>query len=492
MTLIDGLIIVVYLTGIVVVGILYRGKQDDIRDYFTASRSFRGRVGMIVVGLSIGATLFSGLSFVAYPSIVFTHGITVLSGAVGFPAAYLIMRFWFLPRYFASSPANPYEIIERQLGKPVRLVASGMFVLLRAVWMAALIYAPVIVVMAMGGLGDEWFWPVVALIGVSSTVYTVVGGIRGVIIADALQFLLILAVLAATICYIVFRLPLSLGEIAADLRANTTLLHLNWSMDPTLTMTVMAMAVGAFMKNLSAYTSDQMSLQRYLAAGDVRSASRAFGTTMLSTVVIFILLSLVGLSIRVWYGLNHDETLPTNADKIFPHFVATQLPVGFCGMVIAGLLAATMSSMTSGINSLSGSLLNDFAPLSERVSPRRLLKIARWTSAGIGLAATLCAGFVARFGSLFNAMQILWGVFLGPLLGCMICAIIKLRISGPVMIFAMVTGFAGGVWISHSPLSSLWVSGGSSVLTLLVAWIGSRSWWSARTEVVSHSGRPGS
>ena len=81
------------------------------------------------------------------------------------------MRFWFLPRYLARAGRSPYEIIERRFGKPVRLLASGMFVMLRLSWMAALIYAPVIVLMAALGIGEEWIWPLVALIGLSSTLW---------------------------------------------------------------------------------------------------------------------------------------------------------------------------------------------------------------------------------------------------------------------------------------------------------------------------------
>jgi len=472
LTLIDGIIIALYLTGIVAVGIVYRGRQDDIHDYFTASKSFSGRLGTIMVGLSIGATFFSGLSFVAYPSVVFTHGITVLSGLVCFPAAYVIMRFWFLPRYLAQPHASPYAIIERQLGKPIRLMASGMFVLMRCGWMAALIYAPVIVVMAMTGLGDEWFWPLVALVGLSSTIYTVAGGIRGVIVTDALQFLLIVAALAGTIIYIVMRVPLSMGEIAGYMRTNSSMLHFNWSLDPTVTMTVLAMVVGGSLQNLSQFTSDQMSLQRYLAADDTRSASSAFGTSMIALTLVLSLLALVGLSVGAWYNFHPDGNLPTAHDKIFPYFVATQLPVGFSGIVIAALLAATMSSITSGVNSLAGSLMNDFVPLGKKASPRRLLNHARLTSALVGVASTVCAGFVSQLGSLFNIMQILLGVFLGPLLACMVCAIAKVRVPAPIMIFAMVAGFAAGVWVAYSPLSSLWVTLGASCTTLVIARVG--------------------
>lgn len=469
MTFLDGTIIAVYLIGIVVVGIRYRGKQDNIRDYFTAQHGFGGLIGTAMVGLSLGATLFSALSFVAFPSIIYTYGITVLAALAGYPVAYLLLRFWFLPRYMADEQNSPYESIERRFGRATRLTASGMFVLLRLCWMAALIYAPVIVLMAACGLEREWFWPLILTIGLVSTIYTVAGGIRGVIITDAIQFLLIIGVLLVTIVYAMVKLPLSTGEVVAYLESSTSLLELNWSFDLTLTMTVWGMAVGGTVQNMSSFTADQMSLQRYLASGSIKSASSAFGMSMISTSLVLFMLAAVGLTLGAWYNYNPDPNLPKDADKVLSYFVSTQLPVGFMGMIVAAILAATMSSITSGINALSGSLMNDFVPFEKRLEPRRLLNYARLTSAAIGLMATIVAGFVEGMGSLFDIMNAFYGVFLGPLLGCIICTVSRVPVRGGILIVGMVVGCLVGVAVAASPIASLWVSLLSSMATLAIA-----------------------
>lgn len=474
MTPVDGAIVLVYLAGIVAIGILFRGRQENVRDYFTGHRGFRGAAGLALVGLSIGATYFSGLSFVMYPSIVYTHGVTVLASLVCFPAAYLVLRHWFLPRYFAHAPGSPYEIVERRFGRPTRLTTSVLFVLLRLCWMAALIYAPVLVVMAAGGLAAEWFWPLVLLVGLSSTVYTVVGGIRGVIITDALQFLLILTVLLVTIAYVALQIPLSFGELREYLRVNSNLLTLNWSPDPTVVITVWAMGIGGSLQNLGSFMADQMSLQRYLAAGSATAATRAFGTGMLATPLVLVLLAAVGITLGAWYSFHPDPALPTSADKVFPHFVATQLPAGFTGLVVAAILAATMSSVTSGINALSGSLLSDFGDLGRNMDPARLLRLARLTSAALGLLATVSAGFMRNLGSIFDIMNIFFGVFLGPLLGCMACAVSGLRLKGFAVMSGLVCGCIAGVLVVHLPIADLWVTAVSSLVTITVAWMLSR------------------
>jgi len=91
----------------VTIGIVFRGKQDDIKEYFTAHDGLKGKMGMTILGLSLGATFFSGLSFIVYPSIFYTYGVTVLSGLIGFPAIYLFMRLWFLPRYLTRAGLSP-------------------------------------------------------------------------------------------------------------------------------------------------------------------------------------------------------------------------------------------------------------------------------------------------------------------------------------------------------------------------------------------------
>jgi len=473
MTPVDGAIVFVYLAAIVAVGIFSRGRQENVRDYFTGHHGFKGAFGLALVGLSIGATFFSGLSFVMYPSIVYTHGVTVLASLVCFPAAYLVLRHWFLPRYFAHGPASPYEIVERRFGRPARLTTSALFVLLRLCWMAALIYAPVLVVMAAGGLGAEWFWPLVLLIGLSSTVYTVVGGIRGVIVTDAIQFILILTVLVVTIAYVALRIPLSFGEVREYLRTHSNLLTLNWSLDPAVAITVWAMGIGASLQNFGSFMADQMSLQRYLAAGSAPAAARAFGTGMIATPLVLILLAAVGITLGAWYSFHPDPNLPSAADKVFPHFVATQLPVGFTGVVVAAILAATMSSVTSGINALSGSLLSDFGDLARRMDPSRLLRLARLTSAALGVLATVSAGFMRNLGSIFDIMNIFFGVFLGPLLGCMVCAVSGLRLKGTAVMAGLVCGCFAGMVVVYLPVANLWVTALSSVVTVAVAWLAS-------------------
>jgi SSS family transporter len=469
---VDLLIILVYLTGTVYLGIRCRGKQDSIDDYFTAGGGLRGPLATLLVGLSIAATLFSGISFLAYPSMTYSNGLGVILILIDFPIFWIIVRFWFLPRYLATDTTHPYEIIEKRFGYGVRTIASFMFVLLRIGWMATLIYAPTLIILAAAGLGPSWFWPVVLAIGLSCTVYTTLGGIRGVIVTDAIQFMIIAVGIAFVIGYIFINIPVPVSRAFSDLASDGHLQLLNFSFNPLETFTVWTILIGILLANLSSYVADQMSLQRYLSLDSVRAASRSFAVNLMGAGIVVILLVFVGLMLNSWYRYVADPALPETADKILPHFVATQLPSGLAGLLLAAILAATMSSMTSGINALSGSLTIDFLARSKTGRDRtakELLPFARWSSLAIGLIATICAGFVGSLGSIFEIAQALLGVFLGPLLSVLFFSVTRIQVKSTALISGMLAGCLAGWVIVFSPsVSPVWTAVGAFLVALII------------------------
>ncbi|MFB3904611.1 MAG: hypothetical protein ACE15E_14270 [Acidobacteriota bacterium] len=469
----DVLIIVLYLLSSILVGVLSRGRQRDSQDYFTARGGLAGLLGSILVGLSIAAALFSGISFLAYPSVVYGHGAALLLGLFSFVAAWLVLRFWFLPRYLGQSVEYPYQVIETRFGNTVRLGASTLFVLLRLGWLATLIYAPALAVMAAGRLEPGWFWPIVLIIGLGSTVYATVGGIRGVIYTDALQFLVIISGLALTVGHVLTHLPVPLATALGALRESGHLTLFDFSFDPSLTFTVWAIGIGFSLSNIGLYGADQMILQRYLAAGDPRSASRSFTVNAVGSILVILLLSLVGLCLAAWYRSQPDPLLPATADQVFPYFIATRLPSGVVGLLLASLMAATMSSMAGGINALAASFTFDFRSFAPgREAAGRQLRFGRLISLMLGVAATGMAGVVGALGSIFEIIQTLLGVFLGPLFACVLLALTSWRVSGRALLASMPAGVLVGIVMVFSPVSSLWITPATFLMSLGVTWAG--------------------
>ncbi len=116
MTVIDVVLIVIYLTLTVVIGVAYRGKQENAEDYFIAGGDMKNGFQTLLVGLSIAATLFSGISFLMYPATAYGKGICLLWMLVAFPVGWILLRYWFLPHFLSQNVKHPYDVIERKFG----------------------------------------------------------------------------------------------------------------------------------------------------------------------------------------------------------------------------------------------------------------------------------------------------------------------------------------------------------------------------------------
>jgi SSS family solute:Na+ symporter len=472
---IDVTIMAAYIVGCMSIGMLARGKGDDAEDYFTAGGRLGGWFSTIVVGLSIAGTFFSGISFFAYPSVAYSSGILmpVWGLAVAMPIAFVVLRYWFLPRYLAGGWKFPYDIVEARFGANARTAAASLYIMMRVGWMAMMIYAPTVAIMAMGRLDEKWFWPIVLITGLSNTLYTVVSGIRGVIVTEAVQMLVIMIGVGATIASAWWQLPVPFATAISNLSGAGKLDVFNFSLDPKAGMTVFAVVCGLSISNLTNYIGDQMSLQRYLATGDARAAVRSFGVNVIGVVIVVCLLTAVGLSLFVFYANTADPSLPAKADKIFPHFVATRLPPGIAGLLLAALLAAT--SIPSGINTLAAVITLDFhSRFAGQLDSAQLAKWGKIYSLVIGLAATLSAGIVSSLGTIFEVSQVILGLFAGPLLSCIVLATAGVRMRSLFMIIAMGCGWAAGFVATYSGLHALWVGPASALTTIIVGWSLSR------------------
>lgn len=467
---IDVSIMAAYMIGITIIGVLSRGKGEDAEDYFVAGGSQHSWFESVLVGLSIAATFFSGISFLVYPSVVYSNGVLlpVWGILVCLPLQYAVLRFWFLPRYLAGKWEYPYQVIESRFGPAARTFAAGLYVVMRIGWMAAMIYAPTVAILTMARLDQRWFWPIVLATGLSNTLYTVVSGVRGVIVTEALHIPVIAFGVAATIVSAWWQMPVPAGEALADVARQGRFDVFDFSIDPRTPLSVWTVVLGVSLANLANYIGDPMSLQRYLMTGDVKVASRSFAVNVVGVVIVVTLLSLVGLSTFAFYSHTADPTLPTKPDAVFPHFVATRLPVGVAGLLLAALLAAT--GIPSGINALAAVLTIDFhSRFLPATTPTQALWWGRVYSLLLGLLATVTAGFLSKLGTIFEMSQVILGVFAGPLLACVAMAVAGWRCTAPAIIAGMLTGWATGVAVTWSAAAAPWVTPSSSLATFVSA-----------------------
>ncbi len=472
-SLIDILIITVYMIATVAIGISAKGRQSGANDYFTAAGGMSGAFASILVGLSIASTFFSGISFIAVPGIVYREGIGLVFALLCLPVCWLVLRLWFLPRYLSMAEGEPYAFLAKRLAPGVRTQVAILYILLRLGWMATLIYAPTLAILELMHLDAAWLPLLIVLLGAVSTLYTVFGGLRGVIVTDALQFVVIAVGILITIIVILYKLPVSLSEGMGVLQESAIVQWPTASLNPTQFYTWWSIAFGFGASYLATYIADQMSLQRYLAAKTPEAANRSFAFNIVGVILVLLLLIAVGLCLRVWYHYNPVEELASNTDRVFPYFVTHELPVGLSGLIIAVLLAATMSSITSGINALASVITIDIwhgVLRTREADGAQLLKTSRRCSLALGIFCTFLALFVERLGALFDVTQALLGLFLGPILAAVCLAIWGYRISAKSFLLAVICAVLLGS-LALTYVASVWTTFITTTLCLLVCCI---------------------
>ena len=469
---IDCIIVLVYVAGIFAVGIMARGRKKTSDEYFTGHGNFKGLFGTIIIGLSLAASFISDLSLIAFNSSAYSDGAKVLIFLICPVLAFLFLRFWFLSRYLAAKNRHPYDVVEARFGYPVRACLSVMFVLLRVGWMSLIIYAPTLIIMSAMGLSDGWFWPIILIIGTTCTLMSTIGGIRGVIVTDAVQFSFILIILTTVCVTVLVRLHAPVSVAFEDLRSHGKLDLFDFSFSLTKPWTFWAVVIGQTVCSLGQYMADQMALQRYLASDSQSGVFKSFVVNLVGSMGATFLLVMVGLLLWVWYFHRPDASLPKNPDEILPYFAVRELPPGMAGLLVASFIAATMNTLTSGINSLAGAIINDFvARLGRQRSGQEMFHLARRISLGIGLFATLSAGFAGRLGTIVAASNTIMGAVLGPMLAAMVWAVSGARARPMAVFTGMILGAIASALIGASVLASFWVAPGGFLVAIVIPWI---------------------
>lgn len=360
MTALDYAVIGLYALGMLAVGRYYARRVRTADDYLLGGRS----MSPLMIGLSLFATLTSTLTYLALPGEMAKNGPIVFAELLALPFAFVIVGWWLIPRIMRERVTSGYELLEGRLGLTGRLLGASMFVLLRVFWMASILYATAgVVLIPLLDLDPRWMPALSVAMMAVTLAYTAEGGLKAVVVTDAAQAVLMFLGAAATVVVV----TVALGGVGGWWPAAWPA---HWPEPrvlpaPGASRTV----VGAFCAMLVWMTctagSDQMAIQRYLATRDATAARRSFGIQLLSTVLSMVLLGLAGLAVLGYFQARPDElktgwAITKDADKLMPHFIVIALPPGLTGLVIAAILAAAMSSLSSGLNSSAAVVVRDF------------------------------------------------------------------------------------------------------------------------------------
>ncbi|MBC8353478.1 MAG: sodium/solute symporter [Planctomycetes bacterium] len=459
----DHIVVVAYLLFTLALGI-YFGRRQSRREFFAAG----GSMGWMVVGLSVMATLFSSNSFVMYPSVSYGDSLRVGLALLAFTAMSPLVIWVFIPVYSRLACSTAYEYLEKRFHVSVRCLASGLFILLRIGWMASATFAASLVIASVAGIPQV---AVILSLGVVAIVYTMMGGLRAVMWTDVIQFFIFAATILLALGLLVSRSGLSIGEITTTYFEGRSNLVLDFTPSMTLKFGTWAILVGSFLEGLSAFGADQVAVQRYISARSARTSQIGFGINVLGMWLVIPGLLAIGVGLFAYFEHHPSELLPLLQDvrseagdelamdqvgstfraaelqdQALPQFVRLHFPPGMVGLFLAALMAAVMSSIDSGIHSVTTAIIIDFR---DRLLPSwrpqdaaRDVTLIRCLVVVIGVTSIVLACFVGPLGDVFAIAKKTTAAFGGPLLAVFILALFFRRASTPGAFIGALLGAA--------------------------------------------------
>ncbi len=358
LTPLDWAIIAVYGIGTLLMGWYYGRRQKSTKEYFVGS----GKMNPLLVGVSLFATLLSTISYLSMPGESLGKGPVNMMSMFAFPLVFFVVGYGILPLYMKQKVTSAYELLEERLGKSVRLLGAIMFITLRLFWMSLLIFLTAKALTIMLGVEEDWIPWIAIATGLVAVTYTTMGGLRAVVVTDFVQTVLLFGGAWLVIATITYRLG-GIGWIPTEWNPAWDTQPL-YSLDPATRVTVLGTLLNYTVWYICTSGGDQTSVQRFMATSDASAARKAFATQLSVSVMVAITLGLVGFAMLAYFEqyperLGTGLTIQDNADEIFPHFIAFHLPPGISGLVVAAMFAAAMSSVDSGVNSISAVLMTD-------------------------------------------------------------------------------------------------------------------------------------
>ena len=393
-TTLDAIVLIAYLAGTTALGLWVGRRQRDARDYFVADRA----IPWWAVMFSIVASETSALTFISIPGLA--YGAKTGTGDFGFlqvVAGYIIGRFVIagvlLPRYFAGNLVTAYALLETRFGLTTRRFTSIIFMVTRALADSVRVFAtaiPVSLIIGPSITNKAIVMPVsVLILGALTVLYTYRGGMKAVVWTELLQAFIYLSGAVAAIVILGRLVPGGWQTIWTTSSAAGKTKAIDFSLTKSNPHTAWAGLIGGAFLSMASHGTDQIIVQRLMSSRSLKDAQRAIIGSGFAVFVQFTLFLTIGLGLWAYY---HGQFFATT-DQIFPLFILEHMPAGLVGLIVAAIVAATMSTHSGAINSLAGATTHDiYLPITKRsVTDPQTLKMGRLFALGWGIVLTLGA-----------------------------------------------------------------------------------------------------
>ncbi len=466
----DLIIIAAYLAGITIFGLRFRKHQRTLKDYFLADKN----IPWWAISLSIVAAETSTLTIISVPGLAYDTNFGFLQLVAGYLVGRVIISFLLIPHYFRGELFTAYQLIDRRFGQRLRSLTAGLFLLTRAAAEGVRVFAVAIVVgIALSSLlaGFSEFHRDLAAIGIVTLltlIYTFEGGMAAVIWTDVVQMAIYVAGTVVGFFTLLHLVPGGWTTIHAMAGAAGKFRVFDFSFTFYKTYTFWAGLIGGAFLTTASHGTDQLIVQRLLAARTQRQSQLALISSGVAVLFQFTLFLLVGAMLFVFYKLYPPAIAFTRTDRIFPTFIVTNMPHGISGLLIAAILAAAMSNLSAALNSLSSTTVVDFySRLRPNSSEARKVFLSRIATVAWGCVLFGLAILSRNGGKVVEMGLSIASVAYGALLGVFMLGVLTKKASENGAMAGMLCGF----------LTNLYIWKGRDVLSFLQAHTGIK--WTA-------------
>jgi SSS family solute:Na+ symporter len=381
----DFLVIVAYLVGITMLGIWVGRRQKDAKDYFVADRE----IPWWAVMFSIVASETSALTFISIPGLAYVGNLGFLEIAAGYLVGRIALAYTLLPRYYEGNLVTAYALLEHRFGIAARRFTSVVFMVTRGMADSVRVYATAVPIALIIGplLPRAAVMPVAVLVlGTLTVIYTIRGGMRAVVWTEIVQASVYLLGGLSAIVLVGQLMPGGWRSIIAAAAPAGKFKIVSWTPILTQPHTMLAGVIGGAFLSMASHGADQLIVQRLLSARSLKAAQAAVIGSGVAVIIQFALFLTLGVGL---WGLYGGKVFPV-PDAIFPTFIVDQMPHGLVGLLLAAILAATMSTHSGAINSLAAAATHDiYLPLTGRApDDPRTLRIGRFFALFWGIVLT--------------------------------------------------------------------------------------------------------
>ncbi len=465
MRIADLTVIAAYLLFITWFGAQFKESQKSLKDYFLGGRG----APWWAIAFSIVSAETSTLTVIGTPAISFAGNFTFLQLILGYLLGRIVISILFLPQYFRGEMFTAYELMERRFGPGVRKFTAGTFLLLRALAEGVRVFAVSIVVSIVLGTGEVLSILVIVAL---TLFYTFEGGMTAVIWTDVIQMVLYVSGALGSFFLILHLIPggwthiVTVGEAAHKFQMFDFRMALSASFFKR-TYSFWAGLLGGCFLTCASHGTEQLLVQRLLAAKNERESRRALFASWAVVFFQFALFLLIGVMLYVFYR-DTGRPAPLVPERTYPEFIWTHLPVGLAGLVIAAILAAAMSNLSAALNALASTTIMDFLrPLRPHHTEAHYLRLARWATIAWGMIL-FAVGLLARhWGRVLEAGLSIASVLYGALLGVFLLGVLTKRPGQRSAILGMSAGFLATLLL-RSHVAYTWYVLIGSLVTFLV------------------------